>query len=41
MRATAKSLDEMIASWSPREDELMNEYKHVHPSARKKKRGAK
>jgi hypothetical protein len=41
MRAAAKDLDEMIASWGATEDELMDEYKHIHRSAREKKRNAK
>ena len=41
MRAAAKDLDEMIASWGATEDELMDEYKQIHRSAREKKRNAK
>jgi hypothetical protein len=41
MRAAAKDLDEMIASWGASEDELMNEYKQIQRSAREKKRSAK
>jgi antitoxin (DNA-binding transcriptional repressor) of toxin-antitoxin stability system len=38
MRAAAKDLDEMIASWGAGEDELMEEYKEIRRSARAKKR---
>jgi hypothetical protein len=41
MRAAAKDLDEMIASWGTTEDGLMDEYKQIHRSAREKKRNAK
>jgi len=41
MRAAAKDLDEMIASWGATEDELMEEYKGIRQSAREKKRNAK
>lgn len=41
MRAAAKDLDEMIASWGATEDELMDEYKQIQRSAREKKRNAK
>jgi antitoxin (DNA-binding transcriptional repressor) of toxin-antitoxin stability system len=41
MRAAAKDLDEMIASWGASEDELMNEYMQIRRSAREKKRSAK
>jgi antitoxin (DNA-binding transcriptional repressor) of toxin-antitoxin stability system len=41
MRAAAKDLDEMIASWGTPEDELMGEYKQILRSAREKKRNAK
>jgi antitoxin (DNA-binding transcriptional repressor) of toxin-antitoxin stability system len=41
MRAAAKDLDEMIASWGVTGDELMDEYKQIHRSAREKKRNAK
>jgi len=41
MRAAARDLDEMIASWGATEDELMDEYKQIHRSAREKKRNAK
>lgn len=41
MRAAAKDLDEMIASWGATEEELMNEYKQIRRSAREKKRNTK
>lgn len=41
MRAAAKDLDEMIASWSASEDELMEEYKGIRQATREKKRNAK
>ena len=41
MRAAAKDLDEMIASWDASEDELMGEYKEIREAARDKKRNAK
>ncbi len=41
MRAAARDLDEMIASWSASEDELINEYKGIRQAAREKKRNAK
>ena len=41
MRAAAKDLDEMIASWRASEDELMEEYKKIRQAAREKKRNAK
>ena len=41
MRAAAKDLDEMIASWGASEDELMEEYKGIHQAAREKKRNAR
>jgi antitoxin (DNA-binding transcriptional repressor) of toxin-antitoxin stability system len=40
MRAAAKDLDEMIASWGASEDELMEEYKDMRRAAREKKRDA-
>ncbi len=39
MRAAAKELDTMIASWGASEDELMDEYKEIRQAARTKKRG--
>ncbi len=41
MRAAAKELDAMIASWGATEDELMNEYKQARTAARTKKRNAR
>ena len=41
MRAAAKDLDEMIASWGAREEDLMDEYRQIRRSAREKKRHAK
>ena len=41
MRAAAKDLDEMIASWSASEDELMEEYKGIRQAAREKKGNAR
>ena len=41
MRAAAKELDVMIASWGATEDELMTEYKQIRRAAREKKRNAK
>lgn len=41
MRAAAKDLDEMIASWGAGEDELMEEYKGIRQAARAKKRNAR
>jgi len=41
MRAAAKDLDEMIASWGRNEEELMEEYKQIRRAARGQKRNAK
>lgn len=41
MRAAAKDLDAMIASWGASEDKLMEEYKEIRQSSREKKRNAK
>jgi antitoxin (DNA-binding transcriptional repressor) of toxin-antitoxin stability system len=41
MRAAARDLDGMIASWGATEDELMDEYKAIRGSARAKRRNAK
>ena len=41
MRAAAKSLNDMIASWGVTEDELMEEYKEIRRAAREKKRNAR
>ena len=40
MRAAAKDLDQMIASWGASEDELLEEYKGIDPSGREKNRNA-
>ena len=41
MRAAAKDLDEMIASWGTTEEKVMDEYRQIRRSAREKKRNAK
>jgi hypothetical protein len=41
MRAAARDLDEMIASWGAGEDELMDEYKEIQRAARQTKRNAR
>ena len=41
MRAAAKDLDEMIASWGAGEYELVEEYKGIRRAAREKRRDAK
>jgi hypothetical protein len=41
MRAAARELDGMIASWGTTEDELMNEYKEIRRAARENKRNAR
>jgi hypothetical protein len=41
MRAAAKDLDQMIASWGAGEDELMEQYKEIRQAARVKKRNAR
>jgi antitoxin (DNA-binding transcriptional repressor) of toxin-antitoxin stability system len=41
MRAAAKDLDEMIASWGATEDELMEEYKKIRRADREKKRNVR
>lgn len=41
MRAAAKELDVMIASWGAEEEELMGEYKEIQRAAREKKRNVK
>ena len=38
MRAAAKDLDAMIASWGASEDELIEEYKEIRRTARENKR---
>lgn len=41
MRAAAKDLDAMIASWGASEDELIEEYKEIRRVSREKKRNAR
>jgi antitoxin (DNA-binding transcriptional repressor) of toxin-antitoxin stability system len=41
MRAAAKDLDAMIASWGASEDQLMDEYKEIQRTNREKKRNGK
>ena len=41
MRAAAKDLGELIASWGASEDDLMEEYKEIRRAARAKKRNAR
>ena len=41
LRAAAKDLDQMIASWGASEDDLMEEYKEIRRGAREKKRNAR
>lgn len=41
MRAAAKDLDQMIASWGASEDELVEEYKEIRRAAREKQRNAR
>lgn len=41
MRAAAKELDAMIASWGATEDELMTDYRQIRRAAREKKRNAR
>jgi len=41
MRAAAKDLDALIASWGASEEELMQEYKEIRRASREKKRNAK
>ena len=41
MRAAAKDLDAMIATWGASEHELMDEYKEIRQTSREKKRNAK
>ena len=41
MRAAAKDLDAMIATWGGSEDELMEEFKGIRHAARAKQRNAK
>jgi len=41
LRAAARDLDKMIASWGASEDDLMEEYKGIRRAAREKKRNGK
>ena len=41
MRAAAKELDEMIASWGASEDELMEEIREIRRTSREPKRNAR
>jgi hypothetical protein len=41
MHTAAKELDAMIAEWGSSEDELMQEYKEIRRTNRKKKRKSK
>lgn len=41
MRAAAKELDSMIASWGASEEDLVQEYKEIRRASRDKKRNAK
>jgi antitoxin (DNA-binding transcriptional repressor) of toxin-antitoxin stability system len=41
MRAAARELDTMIATWGASEDELMREYKEVRRAGRERKRSSK
>ncbi len=41
MRAAARDLDEMIASWGASEEDLMKEYKRIRRATREKKRNAR
>jgi antitoxin (DNA-binding transcriptional repressor) of toxin-antitoxin stability system len=41
MRAAAKELDAMIASWGATEDQLMTDYNQIRRAAREKKRNAR
>ncbi len=41
MRAAAKDLDAMIASWGASEEQLMREYKEIRRVSREKKRNAR
>ena len=41
MRAAAKDLDQMIASWGASEDELMGEYKAIRDAARERRRNVR
>jgi antitoxin (DNA-binding transcriptional repressor) of toxin-antitoxin stability system len=41
MRAAAKELDAMIASWGASEDDLMQEYQEIRRAGRENRRNAK
>jgi antitoxin (DNA-binding transcriptional repressor) of toxin-antitoxin stability system len=41
MRAAARDLDAMMATWGASEDELVKEYKEISQAARQKKRNAR
>ncbi|HBY62952.1 MAG TPA: hypothetical protein DEH78_24275, partial [Solibacterales bacterium] len=41
LRAAAKDLDQIIASWGASEDELMAEYKAIRSADREKRRRAR
>lgn len=41
MRAAAKELDAMIATWGASEDELIQEFKEIRRAGREKKRNSK
>lgn len=41
MRAAAKDLDAMIATWGASEDQLMGEYKEIQRTTREKMRNGK
>ncbi|MBM3795141.1 MAG: type II toxin-antitoxin system Phd/YefM family antitoxin [Acidobacteria bacterium] len=41
MRAAAKELDAMIATWGASEDELMQEFKEIRRASREKRRNTK
>jgi antitoxin (DNA-binding transcriptional repressor) of toxin-antitoxin stability system len=41
LRAAAKELDTMIATWGASEDELLGEYKEIRQAARDKKRNGR
>jgi antitoxin (DNA-binding transcriptional repressor) of toxin-antitoxin stability system len=40
LRAAARDMDEMIASWGATEDQLRDEYREIRRSARARKRNA-
>jgi antitoxin (DNA-binding transcriptional repressor) of toxin-antitoxin stability system len=41
MRAAAKELDAMIATWGSSEDELMQDYRQIQRASREKKRNSR